>query len=298
MTAGPAAPPPTPGPRSQTRSVQTSMGRWVHAVHGARHRPDDPDILLLHGLFIDSSLWRAQIAPLARLGRVVALDLPGHGASEVPPPFNLAEHADVLADALPAMNIRRAICVGWSWGAALSLLLALRHPAFVSALALLGASAERQTPYRRAKFGLLVAFVRRFGLPPWLARSQIAPLMLARRSRRERPGLVEEFVRSATSLHREALVRAAMAVVIDAPDILGSLNTLTVPTLVLCGREDRGNPPSLSQHIAGAIAGARLEWIEEAGHLAPMERPEEVSRLLLPFVASQLGIAYSPSVST
>jgi 3-oxoadipate enol-lactonase len=219
---------------------------------------------------------------------VVALDLPGHGASDVPPPFDLAEQADVLAAALPAMDVRRAVCVGWSWGAALSLLLAVRHPAFVSALAVIGASAEEQTPYRKAKFGLLVGFVRRFGLPPWLARSQIAPLMLARRSRRERPKLVDEFVRSATSLPREALVRAATAVVIHAPDILGSLDTVTVPTLVLCGREDRGVPPSLSQHIAGAIAGARFEWIEGAGHLAPMERPEEVNRLLIPFVASQL----------
>jgi 3-oxoadipate enol-lactonase len=186
------------------------------------------------------------------------------------------------------MDIRRAVFVGWSWGAALSLLLALRHPAFVSALAVLDASAEKQTPYRKAKFGLLVGFVRRFGLPPWLARSQIAPLMLARRSRRERPELVEEFVRSATSLPREALVRAAMAVAIDAPDILGRLNSVTVPTLVICGREDRGNPPALSQHIAGAIARARLEWIEGAGHLAPVERPEEVNQLLIPFVASQL----------
>ncbi len=301
MPAGPAAPPSTPEPSSPTMSVQTPMGRWVYTIHGAKHRPDDPDILLLHGLFVDSSLWRAQIEPLARLGRVVALDLPGHGASEVPPPFDLEEHADALAGALPAMHIRRAVCVGWSWGAALSLLLAVRHPAFVSALAVLDASAEKQTPYRKAKFGLLVAYVRRFGLPPWLARSQIAPLMLAPRSRRERPKLVEEFVRSATSLPREALVRAAMAVAIDAPDILGRLDRVTVPTLVLCGREDRGNPPSLSQHIAGAIAGARFEWIEGAGHLAPMERPEEVNRLLIPFVAAQgsrCARPYIPSVST
>ena len=288
MLPATVAPPHVPESRSAPGAVQTSMGRWVFTIHGARRRPDDPDILLLHGLFIDSSLWRAQIEPLARLGRVVALNLPGHGGSEVPPPFDLAEHADVLATALPAMDVRRALCVGWSWGAALSLHLTLRHPAVVGALALLDASAEAQTTSRKAKYRLLVAFVRRFGLPPWLARTQIAPLMLARRSRRERPELVEEFVRSATSLPREALIRAAKAVAIEAPDILGRLYSVAAPTLVLCGREDRGYPPELSQHIAGAIAGARLGWIEGAGHLAPMERPEEVNRLLIPFVASQL----------
>jgi len=284
-----AASPSTAGSRTSPRTVETSMGTWAYSVHGARHRPDDPDILLLHGLFVDSGLWRGQVAPLARLGRVVSLDLPGHGGSAVPPPFDLTEHADVLAGALPAMGVRRAVCVGWSWGAVLSLHLALRHRPFVTALALLDASAEAQTPYRKAKYGLLVALVRRFGLPPWLARSQIAPLMLGRRSRRERPELVEEFVRRAASLPREALVRAAVAVAIEAPDILGRLGAVTVPTLVLCGREDRGYPPKLSRNIADAIAGARFGPIEGAGHLAPLEQPEEVNRLLIPFVASQLG---------
>jgi pimeloyl-ACP methyl ester carboxylesterase len=271
------------------QEVQTPMGRWSYAVHGERRRPGDPDILLLHGLFIDSTLWRAQIEPLARLGRVVALDLPGHGRSEVPPPFELPQHADALAGALAAMDVRRAVCAGWSWGGSLALHLALRHPQAVAALALLDSSAEAQTRYRKAKYRLLVAIVRRFGLSPWLARGQIAPLMFSARSRRERPELVEEFVRSATALPREGVVRAALAVAIDPPDVLRNLGAVSVPTLVLCGREDRGYPPALSEHIAHAIPGARLEWIEDAGHLSPLERPEEVSRLLVPFVAAQMS---------
>jgi len=181
------------------------------------------------------------------------------------------------------------VCVGWSWGGALALHLALRHPAAVAGLAILDSSAEAQTRYRKAKYRLLVGVVRRFGLSPWLARGQIAPLMFSRRTRRERPELVEEFVRSATALPRQALVRAALAVAIQAPDILASLGALSVPTLVLCGREDRGYPPALSEHIARAIPGARLEWIEGAGHLTPLERPEQVSRFLVPFVADRLS---------
>ncbi|HEY6107148.1 MAG TPA: alpha/beta fold hydrolase, partial [Anaeromyxobacteraceae bacterium] len=128
------------------------MGRWSYALYGQRRRPGDPDILLLHGLFIDSALWRAQIEPLAQLGRVVAVDLPGHGRSEVPPPFDLPGHADALAGALTAMDVERAVCVGWSWGGSLSLHLALRHPTLVAGLAILDASAEAQTRYRKAKY--------------------------------------------------------------------------------------------------------------------------------------------------
>jgi pimeloyl-ACP methyl ester carboxylesterase len=264
------------------------MGRWSYSVHGERRRAGDPDILLLHGLFIDSSLWRAQLEPLAQLARVVALDMPGHGRSDVPPPFGLPQHAEVLAEALTAMEVGRAVCVGWSWGGSLSLHLALRHPARVAALAVLDASAEPQARYPKLKYRLLVAIVRRFGLTPWLARSEIAPLMLSPESARDHPELVEEFVRSATMLPREALVRAALAVAVDAPDILAHLAEVRVPTLILCGREDRGNPPAMSEHIARAIPGARMEWIEGAGHLSPMERPEDVNRVLLPFIEAQL----------
>jgi 3-oxoadipate enol-lactonase len=271
------------------REVPTPLGRWSYAVHGERRRPADPDILMLHGLFVDSALWRAQIEPLAALGRVVALDLPGHGRSEVPPPFDLRAHADALAAALPTMDVRRAVCVGWSWGGSLALHLALRHPASVAGLALLDSSAEAQTKYRKVKYRLLVGIVRRFGLSPWLARGQIAPLMFAARTRRERPELVEEFVRGATAIPREALVRAALAVAIEQPGILDRLGAVTVPTLVLCGREDRGYPSALSEHMARAIPGARLEWIEEAGHLSALERPEEVNRFLVPFVAGLLA---------
>ncbi len=289
MPAANAASVPRPTSPPRLREVPTPMGRWSYAVHGERRRPGDPDILLLHGLFNDSTLWRAQVEPLALLGRVVALDLPGHGRSEVPPPFDLPGHAEALAGALPAMEVRRAICVGWSWGGSLALHLALRHPASVAGLAVLDSGAEAQTRYRKAKYRLLIGIVRRFGLTPWLARGQIAPLMFSARSRRERPELVDEFVRSATALPREAVIRAALAVAVDQPDILGRLGAVTAPTLVLCGREDRGYPPALSERLARAIPGARLEWIEEAGHLSVLERPEEVNRLLVPFVAERLA---------
>jgi 3-oxoadipate enol-lactonase len=270
------------------REVQTPLGRWSYVIHGQRRRPGAPDILLLHPLLLEAAMWHGLVEPLAEVGRVVALDLPGHGRSEVPPPFDLPEQAETLASALPAMEVRRAVCIGLSWGGSLALHLALRHPASVAGLAVLSSSAEAQTRLRKAKYRMLLAIVRRFGLSPWLARNQIAPLMFSPRSRREHPELVEEFVRSATSVPGEAVIRAAAAVVIDQPDILGRLGALTLPALVLCGREDVGFQRALSVRLARAIPGARLDWIEGAGHLSPLERPEEVNRLLVPFVARLL----------
>lgn len=270
------------------REVQTSMGRWGYTVHGVQRRPGDPDILLAHGLFVDAALWRSQIEPLARLGRVVVLDMPGYGRSEVPPPFDLPEHADVLGGAMPAMGIERAICIGWSWGGALLLHLALRRPELVAALAVLNTTTEAATTYRKAKYRLLVGIVRRFGLSPWLARSQLAPIMLSPRVRRERPELVEEFVRQATAASREVVVRGALAVVIDPPDIVERLGEIAVPALVLSGTEDRAYPRGTSERLARRIPGVTMRWIEGAGHVSPMERPDDVTSALVQFVSAQL----------
>jgi pimeloyl-ACP methyl ester carboxylesterase len=281
--------PESPEPRSSAGAVTTALGRWAYAVHGAPRRAGAPDVLLLHGAFVDSGMWREQVGPLARLARVVTLDLPGHGGSQVAPPFTLEQNADALAGALEDLGVRRAVCVGWSWGGALALHLALRDPGRVAALVPIAATAGPPDAYRRAKYRLLVAFVRRLGLPPWLVRAQIAPLLFARATRRERRDVVDAFVRSATAVPREALVRAVLAVGIDPANVLGRLAGVRVPTLVLSGAEERAYPPDAARRLAAAIPGATLARVPGAGHCCVLERPDEVNRLLVPFVAAQVA---------
>ena len=63
-------------------------------------------------------------------------------------------------------------------------------------------------------------------------------------------------------------------------DYRGRLATLDIPTLVMCGRDDKITPPALSQELAALIPGVRLEWIDQAGHMTPLEQPERVAALL------------------
>jgi 3-oxoadipate enol-lactonase len=269
--------------------VRTRLGRWFYEERGAAKRPGDPAIVLWHSLLFDGGMWKHQIEPLAALGRVVVFDGPGHGKSEVPPPFSLEDNADAMVDALGELLIDRAVMVGLSWGGMVSMRLALQHPQRVRALALLDTSAEAEERARKVKYRLFVSFARRLGIPRVLGEMQLAPIYFADSTRARDPEIVERFLRTANGFPREGVARASLAVSIHRRGVLPRLGSIKVPTLVLCGREDRATEPVHSERIAQAIPGARLVLVEGAGHVSALERPKAVNDELVPFVASQLG---------
>ena len=69
-------------------------------------------------------------------------------------------------------------------------------------------------------------------------------------------------------------------------DITEAVAGIRIPTLVICGAEDKMTPPSLSQFIRDRIPGARLALIEGAGHFVMMENPEAFNEALTDFVNS------------
>jgi pimeloyl-ACP methyl ester carboxylesterase len=70
------------------------------------------------------------------------------------------------------------------------------------------------------------------------------------------------------------------------PDSHRDLEKVTVPTLVMCGRQDPVTPVADHQEMAARIPGTRLEFIEDCGHLSAIEQPEAVTRVLADWLAS------------
>src|SRR5512143_1197361 len=197
--------------------VSTRLGRWRLDERGAARHPGDPPLVLLHGLMLDRRMWAAQVGALAPLGRLLVLDGPGHGQSEVPPPFTLEDHADALAEALDEVGASRAVLVGHSWGGMTALRFALRHRQRLAGRVLVGASAGPEPWGRWLKYRLYAAWVERFGVPLGLARLELARLVYGARARRARGALTREFVETVRGHPREGLARAGLAVVDRAP---------------------------------------------------------------------------------
>ena len=91
--------------------------------------------------------------------------------------------------------------------------------------------------------------------------------------------LVESMRNMMHTVGAAAAIRQTRAIMArsDHRAMLGQLN---MPALVVCGRQDRVVPPALSEELAQLIPGARLEWIEQAGHQTLLETPALVARHL------------------
>ena len=58
------------------------------------------------------------------------------------------------------------------------------------------------------------------------------------------------------------------------------MRRLPAPVLIACGRQDKVTPPELSQEAADQIPAAELHWLEDTGHMSPLEQPEALAQLL------------------
>jgi 3-oxoadipate enol-lactonase len=269
--------------------VRTRLGRWFYDEHGAVAREGDATIVLWHSLLCDGGMWRGQIGPLSGLGRVLVFDGPGHGKSEVPPPFTLEENARALVDALDELELKKIVMVGLSWGGMIAMRLALARRERLAAMVLLDTSADGTLLRERVEYRFLCRLVQRIGLVPALTRRKIVPLMFGDKTRDRRPDLVDDFVRTVGGFPREGLVRATHAVSIDRPSILEAIRDIRLPTLVGYGALDTATPADHSRRIASHIPGTTLAVFPGLGHLSALEEPDTVNAWLVPFVKEHLS---------
>ena len=89
----------------------------------------------------------------------------------------------------------------------------------------------------------------------------------------------------AERIGKEAFLRQ-QAAILGRPDSRPDLSLIRIPTIVAVGEGDQLTPPPHSQEIAAAIPGAELHILEGCGHLAPMERPGEVSALMRAWISA------------
>jgi pimeloyl-ACP methyl ester carboxylesterase len=301
-------PPDGPDPYGNPDPEPAWMGiDWPGHVHsvdvdGTRVNYADlgegPPIVFVHGLGGSWQNWLENMPRMAELGRrAIALDLPGFGASPMPPwEITISRYGQLLGEFCKALELPPCTLVGNSRGGFVAAEVAAGEPEWVERLVLVSAAGISHATMRREP---VLAGVRMTTLAnPLLFRLDM-PAM-------RRPGLRKlafaGVMRHPELIRRELLVEF-LAPAMGAPgvipatsaligyDLLDRLGRVRVPTLVVWGRDDLVVPASDAAGFVDRIPGSRLVVFDDCGHVPMAERPVRFNRLLAGFCDSAGGSA-------
>jgi len=270
--------------------VATRSGRVFYAERGS-----GAPVVLLHATLHDHTDFDQVAEKLSARYRTIALDWPGHGRSD--PVGGGAGRAagaylfaEVLADLMDHLDLRRAVLIGNSVGGSAAALLALWQPDRVAGLVLVNTGGfTRQTVASRAVCRLLGSprvsrlLVPRL-VPRYLKASNDHDRAIAQRVRaRARPA---EGASLAAGLWRSFGTRAY--------DLRAQGPHLAAPTLLVWGTRDMILPLRAGRQTHAAIPGSRFRTLD-TGHVVFASDPDGFLELAGPFIDTAAGEAKEPS---
>jgi 3-oxoadipate enol-lactonase len=233
-------------------------------------------VLFLHGVGSDKSVWAPQLEHFGKSRRAVAFDYPGYCDSEpAPEAATRDDFAAAILAGMDGLGIGRAHICGLSLGGVIAIAIHAAAPDRCASLILADSFAVH--PDGQAIYERSIA-----------ASSDLRALAEARAdillAEPADPDIRSEVVETMARIDPAAYRIGAEAVWLA--DQRDRAREIQVPTLVICGAEDKVTPPGLSRELVELIPEARYEEIAGAGHLSNLEQPDEFNRILEEFIGN------------
>ncbi len=222
------------------------------------------NVFILPGLLEDADAFEPMIEALRGTASCLVADLT-RGDSV----------AQLARDALEKAGEAPISLLGHSMGGYVALEIMRTHPGRVARLALLNTHARPDTPEATETRKRLVALADKDF--EGAVNTVISKAMTEKHL--QDPVLAGTLGAMALAVGKEAFKRQQTAIM-GRPDSRPGLGRIACPTLVVAGREDAIMPLDVLRELADGIPGARLAIVEDCGHTAPLEQPEEITRLL------------------
>lgn len=271
---------------------------------------EGPAVIFIHNGGTSSTIWRHQVEDLKGDHRVIALDLPGFGASPLPKPAaELHEMVDLVIELMKSEGLAPALLVGNCMGSNIAVGIADRQPDLVRGI--LTVNPLTAASFSGGKIGYLHTMSKHFGGPTRAMRKAARHIRpprfigsLSLRFQLGRSGV-------ARGLHHDPDLLAcqtrseqlpALIDVLDDMSAYGGVDTLasppSVPTWIVWGDQNRVLSRKKAAGLTGQLGAEKVEVVDNCGHLAMLEKPEEITALIRRLDAHVAEIAANQDVAT
>ena len=247
-------------------------------------------MVFVHGLSGQWQNWLENIPRFAQARRVVAMDLPGHGMTEMPQEkISIELYGDFVAELCRRLDLAPAVLIGNSMGGFVTAEVAIRAPEVVERLMLLSAAGVSQIDLAKRPVlaaGKAAGFLATANVAQkrWIARRPvlrhwIMSLIVRHPSRIKADAMFEALMKGADKPGFDDALRGCLEY-----DFRERLPQIGAPTIVIWGEKDMIIPVKDADAFVSMIEGARKVVIEDTGHVPMFERPRAFNELLEEFL--------------
>ena len=247
-------------------------------VSYAEHGPEgSPAVVFLHGWRSNKEAWNGMVTRLTASQnnqsgsrRLIAIDLPGFGASEAPKSaYSVSDYAEIVAEFISKLTLTSVSLIGHSFGGRVAIKLAAQKPKLIQKLILIDSGGFRD---ESSKKNILKAGAKI--VKPFFAHSFMRPL----RAKIYKSIGAEDYV--ATPVIQETFMK------VIGEDLTEDIQKISAPTLLIWGAKDAETPPSFGTRMNKLIAGSKLSVIAGAGHFSFIDKPDETAKLVGDFLTA------------
>jgi len=241
-------------------------------------------IIFLHGFPFDKTMWDAQMEFLKSSFRVIAFDIRGFGQStDETSSLSMDLFVDDLIQLMDKLSLGKVIICGLSMGGYIALHAIKRFPERFGALILADTQCIADNAEAKEKRFKAIEKIEADGVFDF--NDGFIKKVFHKDSFEHKKELVED-IRNVIFSNSEHVMKQGLIAIAERSETCSILDTINVPTLIVCGREDEVTPLVQSEMMFASIKGSVLSVIDHAGHVSNLEQPDAFNKHLLDFLRS------------
>ena len=239
-------------------------------------------VVLLHGFCESKHVWHNIVADLSKIFKVISIDLPGFGESELcSDKPSIENFARSVQDVLIHLQVESSVLIGHSMGGYVALALAELFPSNIQGLILFHSSATADNEEKKDKRNKSIEFVKNQGSDSFV--QMLLPTLFKEDNKTVFASELAQLIAQGSIILPQAIIDALTAMR-DRKDRTEILKNVEFPVLYIIGKFDAAIPLQTSLEQCHLAKDSQAYFLSESGHMGMIEEPSKSARVILNFL--------------